>query len=191
MGGFAHMFDRTKKLTKEVWWLLILTGVTSIVFGLVTLFWPKLTFATFVYLYAIFVVIGGAIGLFEAISNIKKDGLWWLALALSLINLGVGVFLLRNPAVAATLLVLFVVIFIFMQAIFDLAVASYISKKDNQWLWVVSGILGLFAGVIVLAYPLATTVAFVWVLGLYALVHGVVSVAYALQIRGELKKLFR
>jgi len=185
------MFDRTKKLTKEVWWLLILTGVTSIVFGLVTLFWPKLTFATFVYLYAIFVVMGGAIGLFEAISNIKKDGLWWIALLLSLVNLGVGVFLLRNPAVAATILVLFVVIFIFMQAIFDLAVASYISKKDNQWLWIVSGILGLFAGVVVLAYPLATTVAFVWVLGLYALVHGIVSVAYALQIRGELKKLFK
>jgi len=185
------MFDRTKKLTKEVWWLLILTGVTSIVFGLVTLFWPKLTFATFVYFYAIFVVVGGAIGLFEAISNIKKDGLWWIALLLSLVNLGVGVFLLRNPAVAATILVLFVVIFIFMQAIFDLAVASYISKKDNQWLWIVSGILGLFAGVVVLAYPLATTVAFVWVLGLYALVHGIVSVAYALQIRGELKKLFK
>jgi len=185
------MFDRTKKLTKEVWWLLILTGVTSIVFGLVTLFWPKLTFATFVYFYAIFVVVGGAIGLFEAISNIKKDGLWWIALLLSLVNLGVGVFLLRNPAVAATLLVLFVVIFIFMQAIFDLAVASYIGKKDNQWLWIVSGILGLFAGVVVLAYPLATTVAFVWVLGLYALVHGIVSVAYALQIRGELKKLFK
>ena len=185
------MFDKTKKITKEVWWLLVLTGIVSIVFGFVALFWPKLTFATFVYLYAIFVVMAGAIGLFEAVSNIKKDSLWWLALLLSLVNLGVGVFLLRNPAVAATLLVLFVAIFVFMQAIFDLAVASYLGKKDNQWLWIVSSVLGLFAGVVILAYPLQTTVAFVWVLGLYSLVHGIVSVAYALQIRGELKKLFK
>jgi uncharacterized membrane protein HdeD (DUF308 family) len=183
------MFNKTKQLTKEVWWLLVLTGVASIVFGLVTLFWPVLTFATFVYLYAIFIVLAGTIGLFEAISNIKRDRLWWLALLLSFVNLGIGVFLLRNPAVTAVLLVLFVVIFIFMQAIFDLVVASYVDKKDNQWLWVANGILGLIAGIVILAYPLATTVAFVWVLGLYALVHGIVAVAYALQVRGELKKL--
>lgn len=185
------MFDKSKKLTKEVWWLLVLTGVISIVFGLVTLFWPKLTFATFVYLYAIFVVVAGTIGLFEAVSNIKKDRLWWLALLLSLLNLGIGVFLLRNPAVAATLLVLFVVLFVFLQAIFDLVVASYVGKDQNRWLWIVSGILGLAAGVIILVYPLAATVAFVWVLGLYALVHGVVSLGYALQVRGDMKKLLK
>lgn len=185
------MFDKSKKFTKEMWWLLVLTGAASIVFGLVTLFWPKLTFATFVYLYAVFTVIAGAIGLFEAISIIKKDRLWWLALLLSLLNLGIGVFLLRNPAVAAALLVLFIVLFVFLQAIFDLVVASYAGKGENRWLWIVSGVLGLIAGVVILSYPLATTVAFVWVLGLYALVHGIVSVAYALQIRGEFKKLFK
>lgn len=34
--------------------------------------------------------MGGAIALFEAISSIKKDRLWWLALALALLNIGVG-----------------------------------------------------------------------------------------------------
>ncbi|NCU38662.1 hypothetical protein EOL96_06435 [Candidatus Saccharibacteria bacterium] len=185
------MYDNTKKLTKEVWWLLLLTGVVSAVFGLVALFWPALTFATFVYFYAIFIVVAGAVGLFEAISNIKKDQLWWLSLLVSLLNLGIGVYLLRNPLVAATLLVFFVALFVFLQAIFDFVVASYLEKGQNRWLWIISGVLGLFAGIVILVYPLATTVAFVWVLGLYALVHGIVSVAYAFKVRGELKKLFK
>jgi uncharacterized membrane protein HdeD (DUF308 family) len=181
------MFDKSKKITKEVWWTLMLTGVVSAVFGLITLFWPKLTFVTFVYMYAIFAIIAGAIGLFEAVSNIKKDRLWWLALLFALLNLGIGVFLLRNPAVTAVLVVLFVAIFMFVQSIIDLVVASYIDKGQDRWLWIVSGILGLIAGVVVLVYPLAATVAFVWVLGLYALIHGVSAVAYALRVRGDKK----
>lgn len=182
------MFSNNKKITKEMWWLMLLTGIVSVVFGFMALFWPKLTAATFVYIYAIFVVVTGAVGLFESIASIKKDPLWWLALLFSLVNLGIGVFLLRNPAVTAVLLVLLVSLFVFMQAIVDLVVASYLKKDDDRWLWVVSGIIGLIAGVVILVYPLASTVAFVWVIGLYALVHGVTSVAYALQIRGTVKK---
>ncbi len=185
------MFDKSKKLTKEMWWLLVWSGVASAIFGLITLFWPKLTFATFVYMYAIFVVLAGAFGLFESLSRISKDRLWWLAMLVSVFNLVVGVFLLRNPEIAAMLLVLFVALYVFLQSIFDLVVASYVRKDQNQWIWIVSGILGLFAGVVILAYPLATTVAFVWVLGLYALVHGIIGIAYAVQLKGEFKKLVK
>jgi len=181
------MFDKSKKLTKEVRWMLLLTGVVSVVFGLVTLFWPALTFATFVYFYAMFMVVAGAIALFEAIANIKKDRLWWLAVLFALFNLGVGVYLLRNPLVTAALLVLLMVIFVFVQAVLDFVVASYADKKDSRWLWIVSGVLGLAAGVVVLMYPLASTLVFVWVLGLYALVHGIVAVSYALQMRKHIK----
>jgi len=185
------MFGTSKKVTKEVWWLIVFTGVMSILFGLVTLFWPKLTLATLIYLYAIFVVAAGAVGLFESISSIKKDPLWWLALLYSLFNLGIGVYLLRNPEVAAAIFVLLIVVLVFMQALFDLVVASYLGKGDNRWVWAVSGVLGLIAGVVILTYPLATSVAFVWVLGLYSLIHGVVSVSFAMQVRGEMKKILK
>ena len=66
------MFDKTKKLTKQIWWVILLTGVAGILFGALTLFLPGITLVTLIYMLAIFVVISGVIGLFEAISNIKK-----------------------------------------------------------------------------------------------------------------------
>jgi uncharacterized membrane protein HdeD (DUF308 family) len=183
------MFDKSKKLTKEIWWLLVLTGIAGVVFGLLALLWPGLTLATLVYMFAIFTVVGGAFALFESISNIKKDRLWWLTLLFALVNIGVGVYLLRNPLVAAQLFVILLAIVIFIQAIFDLIVASYATKDEGRWTWIFSGILGLIAGVAIMVYPLASSIAFVWVLGLYALIHGVVAVAYAVQIRSEIKKL--
>lgn len=183
------MFDKKLSITKEVWWLVLVTGIVSTLFGLVALFWPKLTLATLVYMYAMFVVVIGAFSLFEALASIKKDPLWWLMTIFAVFNLIIGVFLLRNPLVAATIFIVLLAVFIFVQSIIDLVIASYAGKGDNRWLWVVTGVFGIVMGFVMLFYPLAASVAFVWVLGVYALVHGIVAIAFAVQTKSAVKKL--
>lgn len=183
------MFDKKLSITKEVWWLVLITGIVSTLFGLVALFWPKLTLATLVYMYAMFVVVIGAFSLFESLASIKKDPLWWLMTLFAVFNIIIGVFLLRNPLVAATIFVVLLAIFIFVQSIIDLVVASYAGKGDNRWIWVMTGVFGIIMGFVMLFYPLAASVAFVWVLGVYTLVHGIVAIAFAVQTKGAVKKL--
>ena len=183
------MFDKSKKLTKEIWWMILLTGIAGTIFGLIALFWPAMTLVTLVYTVAIVTVVGGAIALFEAISSIKKDRLWWLALALALLNIGVGVYLLRNPLVAAAVFVVILAIVILGRSIFDLVVASYMDKKEGRWLWILTGVLGIIAAVAIVFYPVRSSLAFTWVLGIYALIHGVTTVGFAVQIRKDIKKL--
>ena len=183
------MFDRSKKLTKEIWWTILLTGIAGTIFGLIALFWPTMTLVTLVYTVAIVTVVGGAIALFEAISSIKKDRLWWLALALALLNIGVGVYLLRNPLVAAAVFVVILAIVILGRSIFDLVVASYMDKKEGRWLWILTGVRGIIAAVAIVFYPVQSSLAFTWVLGMYALIHGVTTVGFAVQIRKDIKKL--
>lgn len=183
------MFDKSKKLTKQIWWMILLTGIAGTIFGLIALFWPAMTLVTLVYIVAVVVVVGGAVMLFEAISSIKKDRLWWLALALALLNIGVGVYLLRNPLVAAAVFVVILAIVILGRSIFDLVVASYMDKKEGRWLWILTGVLGIIAAVAIVFYPVRSSLAFTWVLGMYALIHGVTTVGFAVQIRKDIKKL--
>lgn len=183
------LLSKEKKIAKEMWWLMVLTSIVSIIFGLVALFWPGLTLATLIFTYAIFVIVAGAVALFESVMNIKKDPLWWLALLFALFNIIVGVYLVRNPLVAGAVFVLFLALYVFVQSIIDLVVASYATKEEGRWLWVVTGILGLVAGFTIFMFPVTSSIAFVWVLGAYTLVHGVVGFGYAMQIRGEVKKL--
>lgn len=183
------MFDKKLSITKETWSLVLVTGIVSTLFGLVALFWPKLTLATLVYMYAIFVVLIGAFSLFQSLASIKKDPLWWLMTLFAVFNIIIGVFLLRNPLVAATIFVVLLAIFIFVQSIMDLVIASYAGKGDNRWIWVMTGIFGIVMGFVMLFYPLAASVAFVWVLGVYTLVHGVVAIAFAVQTKSAVKKL--
>lgn len=183
------MFDKKLSITKEIWWLVLGTGIVSTLFGLVALFWPKLTLATLIYMYAMFVVVIGAFSLVEALSNIKKDPLWWLMTLFAIFNLVIGVFLLRNPLVAAAIFVILLAVFVFVQSIIDLVIASYAGKGDHRWLWVLTGVFGIVMGFIILFYPVAASVAFVWALGIYTLVHGVVAIAFAIQTRSFVKKL--
>lgn len=183
------MFDKKLSITKEAWSLVLITGIVSTLFGLVALFWPKLTLATLVYMYAIFVVVIGGFSLFQALASIKKDPLWWLMTLFAVFNIVIGVFLLRNPLIAATIFVVLLAIFIFVQSIIDLVVASYAGKGDNRWVWVLTGVFGIIMGFVMLFYPLAASVAFVWVLGVYTLVHGIVAIAFAVQTKDAVKKL--
>jgi len=183
------MFDKKLSITKEIWWLVLVTGIVTTLFGFVALFWPKLTLATLVYLYAMFVVVIGAFSLFEALSSIRREPLWWLMTLFAVFNIAIGVFLLGNPLVTAAIFVALLAVFIFVQSIIDLVIAAYAGKGDGRWLWFITGLFGIAMGFVVLFYPLAATVAFVWALGLYALVHGIVAIAFAIQTRGLLKNL--
>ena len=183
------MFNKTKKLTKEIWWLILLTGIASIIFGLIALLWPKLTTVTLVYMVAVATIVGGAVALFEAVTSIKKDRLWWLALVLALVNIGIGVYLVRNPLVGAAVFVILLAIIILGRSVFDLVVASYMDKKEGRWLWILTGIMGVIAAAAIVFYPVSASLAFIWVLGLYALIHGVTTVAFSVQVRNDIKKL--
>lgn len=183
------MFNDAKKLTKGVWWFLMLSGLLAVIFGFVALFWPALTAVFLVRLVAWFTLIGGVIALVHALSSIGKDRLWWLSLLMAAVSLGIGVFLVRNPLITAALLVILLAITIFVQSLYDLVIASYATKEEGRWMWIITGILGIAVAVILMVYPEPGALAFVWVLGLYALVHGVVNISYAFQIRKDVKVL--
>lgn len=182
------MFQDKMTITKHIWWIVLITGITSVLFGMLALFWPALTLVTLVYLFALFMVVEGAIMLFEALSSIRREPLWWLMLIVAAFNIGLGVYLLRNPLVAAAVFVALLAIFMVLQSVMDFAIAASAGKGEGRWMWIISGVFGLAMAVLVLVYPAAASLAFVWVLGLYTLVHGIVAVAYAAQTRRLIKK---
>ncbi len=181
------MVRKQESLAKDMWWFIVLSAVASIIFGLLALFWPGVTLVSLIYIFAIFVVVAGAVQLFSSFKDIKNHPLWWLSLLLAIVNLIIGVYLLRNPAVAAGVFIILLAIAIGVRSVFDLVLASYADKQEHKGLWIASGIIGLIAAIVILVYPLSSSVAFVWVLGLYALISGIVGLAYAVQARSKKK----
>lgn len=182
--GSAEIIEHS---VHELWWMVMIQGVLAIFFGVVAIFWPKLTLVTLVYLFSAYVLAWGLVEIVRGLMSIRLRDTWWLTLVLGLIGLGVGTYLVRHPAVSLATLLLVIGLTFIAHGILDL-VGTFLEdlSTTQRVLTALAGLLAVAAGIILLLEPTSGGVAFVWVLGLYALLFGVLTFTLALEAHSTL-----
>lgn len=169
---------------------LVLQGVLAILFGLVAVFWPGMTAVTLIYLFSAFLVIDGIVVLILGLLSMAKFGKAMLLILLGLLELGIGLYLINNPLVTFATLILILGFSLILRGLFNV-VGAFV-HKDHSYSWRmlngILGVLGVVVGVIVLFWPVASGLAFVWLLGLYALIAGPILIAVSFDIGKTSKK---
>ncbi len=177
-------------IAKQLWGLGIGFGVVSILFGIVALFWPGLTVALLVILFSIFILIWGVIGIIVSISSTSTDKFWWLELIFSILAIGLAVYLLRNPVVAALIWIFAIGLTFLVRGVVDILEGLFDRNRTggDRVLAFILGALGIVAGIITLLYPVSAGLAVVWIIGLYALLYGSLLIAFSFRAKAELEK---
>lgn len=174
----------------SMWEGLVLRGLAAILFGLTAVFWPGLTLVTLVYLFSAFILATGIVGLVVGLTNLfKRNGdsvlnnilLTLLAIA----EIGVGLYLLRHIDVSFKTFILIVGLILIARGAIDfvLGLFAVFASSAHRWMMYLSGILTAAVGVIILFQPVSGGVAFVWVLGVYALITGPLLLAMAYDVK--------
>ena len=179
------VLDKTYLTSK--WWILTTQGILAILFGIAFVFWPGISLVSLVWLFGAYVVAAGVLSLVDALLAVgkSKGGTWVLELLLGAAQLGIGVFLLRNPTVTfATLIILIAAAFIAF-AVFEIitSIADRDATATGRMLSIIAGVMAAVVGVFVLSQPVASGVAFVWILGLFNLIHGPILIALSLDVK--------
>lgn len=170
--------------SRDLWWFGLLQGVLAILFGIAAVFWPGLTLVTLVYLFGAFILIWGLSDLVKGLMSIGHKSSWWLTVVLGLAGVAVGVYLIRHPQTSFDLFILLSGFLLIIRGVLD--VVGSIIERDTataRTLWVLAGLAGVIAGIVLLSYPVQSSVAFVWVLGLYALLSGPLMIALSFDVR--------
>ena len=177
------MAKKGSQLASSFWWTLTLRGIAAIIFGIAAVFWPGLTLVTLVYIFAAFILMSGIVSLVQGIAGIRTKGSsWLLMLIIGLIEVGVGVYLLRHPMVTFATIILLIGLVLIVRGVIE-GVGTLIEKNvdaTQRTLVMVASIISVVVGIIVLLQPAASGVAFVWILGLYALITGPILVALSI-----------
>lgn len=173
---------------KGMWGALAFRGFISILFGLAAVFWPGLTLTTLVYLFGAYILATGLVNQIVGLTNLGGgSGNFWgriLLILLGLFELGVGVYLLRHPLVSFATLVLIIGLSLIVRGLVDLFGGIFgDGGAMYRTVMIMGGLLAGLAGVIMLFQPVAGGVAFVWVLGLYALITGPLLLALAFEAK--------
>lgn len=167
----------------DMWWLGVIQGIVTLLFGIAALFWPGLTLVTLVYLFSAYVLIWGVIEIIKGLVSIDGFlGSWWLAVIFGVFALGVGVYLVRHPSVTFTTLILLIGFTFIIRGVFDIVEGIFGGVRlSGKVLYILAGALAVIAGIILLQQPVAGGVAFVWILGLYALILGPLTIALSIE----------
>jgi uncharacterized membrane protein HdeD (DUF308 family) len=165
-------------------WLFILEGIALLLFGIAAIAWPGMTFYTFTVLFGLYALVAGVANVVGGILNIRKG---WSAIggiALGALLIAAGSYVMNHPGITALSLVLFIAFTFIVRGIFEIVMAIS-ENPPHKALAIVSGIFGILVGLILLRYPVGGGLAYIWVLGIYALVSGPIMLAIGLGAGGS------
>lgn len=179
---------------KDMWGALALRGMAAILFGLAAVFWPGLSLVTLVYLFGGYIVISGLVNLVVGLTDLGNAGnSFWgrvLLMLLGMGEVGIGVYLLRHPLLTFATFILLIGLTLIVRGLFDLFAGIFgEGSAGYRTIMVFGGILAALAGVIMLMQPARSGVAFVWILGLYALISGPLLIALAFEAKNAAKNV--
>lgn len=159
-------------------WLYVVEAIALVLFGIAAIAWPGLTLYSFVILFGIYALVAGVANVVGGILNIGRGWSAIGSLILGGLLIAAGSYVFNHPTLLTTL-VLLVAFTLIVRGIFEI-VTAVSSDLPSKTLTVVSGIIGLIIGLVLLRYPIGGGLAYVWVLGIYALVSGPIMLAVGL-----------
>lgn len=184
MGMNRLMDSPLLELLAKSWWMLLLRGISAIVFGLLLWLQPQNSLATIILFLAVYTSVDGLLGILTALSQRREEEYWWAMLFWGFMGIGVGVFTFLMPN-AAIIGVLFLVAFwTITSGLLQLVVAMRLRKElKGEWLLMLSGALSIIFGISLFVQPYSGVMALLWLLAIYAVVLGAILVLLSFKVK--------
>jgi len=175
-----------------LWWYFLLRGLLLLGAGVFVLLKPGLSATAFVQVIGVLVLIDGVLAVVAGIAGTDESRLWSIVRGVLMVLAGLFVFL--QPALVAKLAVstvLFIIApFVVVNGILEI-LASFRSREEGSGGKgsLLSGMLTLILGVLLFIAPLSFGVLIVRVLGIVAILMGLVLLFLAFKFRKLRKRI--
>jgi uncharacterized membrane protein HdeD (DUF308 family) len=171
-------------LAKKIWIFAIVRGVLAIIFGLIAFFSPIATAI------ALAIVIGAyaiVIGVFDIIEAIRQRGSspMVLRIVLGAVSILFGILVLVWPGMSLAILVIIVAVWAIITGILQImSSVRHRAVPNSGWVWgIIGGALSILFGILLLIWPDTGLVTIIWIIGIWAVVWGIILIVLGLQLR--------
>ena len=178
-------------LSRAAWQVVLLTGVASLVLGVLVLVWPGASLFAAGILFGVYLLISGVFQLVSAFGTHRTTSLRVLAFISGALSILLGLFCFRGPMQSILLLALWIGIGWLIRGITQtLAAASDKSMPARGW-QIFLGIVTFVAGIVLIDSPFESVAVLTLVGGIWLVVVGVVEIITAIVIRGRAREVPR
>jgi uncharacterized membrane protein HdeD (DUF308 family) len=173
----------TEQLSRE-WWLLALRGLIGIAFGVVAFLWTGITLLALVALFGAYMFVDGVFALVQAFRFRHERERWPMLLLEAVLGIAIGVLTFFWPGITALAWLYTIAAWAILTGVLEIVTAVRLRKViQGEFFIALTGVLSIVLGVAMAALPLAGLVAWVWLIGSYSIVFGVLMVAAAVRLR--------
>jgi uncharacterized membrane protein HdeD (DUF308 family) len=167
------------QITPHSWGALLLRGIIAVILGIIALVAPGIALLALIIVFGAYAFLDGLLAVVVAIQerHVMPDWGWLLVEGIAGIILGIIAF--AWPVKTALILLFIVAAWAIVTGVMEIAAAFTV----RSWLIALAGILSVAFGILLFARPGAGLLSILWVLGIYALVFGVILIAHAFQLR--------
>ena len=173
---------------KNFWWTSIILAVLSILLGIYAVSFPGMTvefltafFGALMFLFGIFSIVKSFAGSkqFSSVNMISGVVLFVLS-----------AFVIRYPEALQSFLVYIIAIILILKSFLNFRLSDGTEDSASIWL-IISGIIGVVAALFLVISPMISGQIIVLLLGVYAIVFGVVSIIDLISTRRKISKAFK
>jgi uncharacterized membrane protein HdeD (DUF308 family) len=168
------------------WWVFAIRGIAAIVFGILAFIWPGTTLAVLVFLFGAYVLVDGASLL---VALVRGDALArrhaWAVGIMGVLGIVAGVVTFMWPGLTALSLLYLVAFWAIATGVFQVIAAIALRRElDGEFWMALGGVASIVFGALLVASPGDGLVTLVWLVGIWAIVFGVSSLALAYRLHG-------
>jgi uncharacterized membrane protein HdeD (DUF308 family) len=183
--GAADVAQGYMQAMAKHWGLVLTVGILSIVIGVMAIAWPGQTLVTIAILFAVWLFVSGVFSVIRAFTDDASTGNKVLSVIIGVLSIIVGFALLRSPFQSLEVMIFVLGVFWVAQGIVTF-MSAFDHKQGRNW-HLFMGILGIVAGIIVLAYPGMSAVTLAIFGGIWLIILGVMQIVAAFQLRKAAK----
>lgn len=174
----------TRQISRHYWWILGIRGLLAVLFGLAAFLWPGLTLLVLVFLFGAYALVDGVVAVIVALQERRNLRRWWVLLLEGLVGIAAGVVAFVWPAITALALLYVIAAWAIVTGVFEIAAAFLgVLPVMMEWTLALAGAISVVLGVLLVLLPGVGLLSLVWLIGVYALVFGVLLIIRAFQFR--------
>jgi len=166
------------------WWAFIARGVLAIALGVMVYVWPAITITALIIVFGVYAFVDGVFLVVKAIGSWKARDDRWLLLFEGLLGIGIGLMAVFAPGVTTIGLLFYIAAWSLATGILEIVGAIRLRREiQGEVWWILTGIASILFAVLLMLFPGAGILGLVWLLGVYAIVFGILVIALGIRIR--------
>jgi uncharacterized membrane protein HdeD (DUF308 family) len=177
----------SRSLFEHLWKARLASGLIALALGVVVLAWPGPSILVAAVLFGLFLVLSGIVEMVFAFTldvSVGNRFLLFITGALSVV-LGVLAFRHFGEGYAIFLLAIWIAVAFVFQGVSQIALGVSHREAPGRWWLIVGGIIGVIAGIVVLAWPFSSIVVLTLVTGIWLVIIGIWGIVAALRARKD------